>query len=226
MWTTNADAIIDLRRLLSDGDTDKFCDLKLVFGKINGTNLRFKTFEQRRITNLSTVIVAPSPVGVFKNDVILDPTTDVTQDDPISGTFLLSTAPVDGDELRASYYYQWFLDAELDQFLQNASQWLGTGSTYVNTEDGLIPAALHYAAQEAYTKLALWASMSQSNVYMLNDVPNADSKGAVKTFQSMAEMMQKKSNELRQGFYGRNDQALAPLFRSSFGRVTTLTPRR
>jgi len=226
MWTTTAQAISDLRTLIADGPTDKLCDQKLVFGPINGVNTRFKTFELRRVTDFTAPIVSPSPVGVFKNFVILNPSTDLSTDDLTSGTFNLAVAPVDGDEIRASYYYQWFLDTDLDTFLQTASQWLGNAPTYVNTPDGLIPAVLHYAAEEAYARLSLWFSTNQSNAFMLNDAPDPKNKGVADSYQKMADSMESKAEKLRAGYYTRQDQPLAPLFASNFGRVRNLTPRR
>ena len=119
MWATTAAAISDLRTLLSDNVTDKLAEKKLVFGKINGVNQLFKTFERRRITDFSQAPDSPSPEGVYLNDVLVS-SGGIISDDLVSGSFTIAVAPDDGDELRATYYYRWFLDTDLDMFLKNA----------------------------------------------------------------------------------------------------------
>lgn len=225
MWTTTAQAISDLRRLISDDDTDKLCDMKLVFGKIDGTNTRFKTFERRRVTDFTVAPVAPSPEAIYLNNVALA-NTAIATDDLTSGSLTLVTAPVDGDELRATYYYRWFFDVELDQFLKTAMQWLGMGSTYTNTPEGLIPAVLHYAAAEAYSRLALWWSTKISNTYLLEDAPDPQNQGVIESYKNLAKEMEEKAGKYRAGYYTRQDQALAPRFGVQRGAVRTLTPRR
>jgi hypothetical protein len=134
MWTDKTAAIADIRRLISDGDTDKFCDQKLVFGKIDGNNVRFKSFERRRVSDFTVDADDPSPVGVYINFERIS-AASVATDDLVSGSFTLTTPPEDGQEVRASYYYHWFLDEEIEQFLMNAAQWLGYGiDTGLNPE--------------------------------------------------------------------------------------------
>lgn len=225
MWTTTAAAISDLRRLLSDGPTDKLAEKKLVFGKVNAVNVLFKTFERRRFTDFSVVPVGTSPEGVYVNDVLVSP-GNILNDDLTSGSFRVNVAPDDGDEIRATYYYRWFLDDELDQFLTNACQWLGFGTDYTKIADGLIPSALHYAAQEAYDRLALWWSTKISTAFMLDDAPDAQNQGVIDSYNKLADKMRAKATELRNDFYTRQGQSLAPLFLSSPGTVRDYVPRR
>jgi hypothetical protein len=197
--------------------------MKRCFGKTDGVNKIFKTFEFRRVTDFTT---AASPMGVFKNSTAVTPATDLTSDDLVSGHFVLSTAPVDGDVVEATYYYQWMLDAELTQFITSAMQWLGVGTDITTIPDGLNPALLHYAGQESYHKLSIKWSTRASETYLLEDAPDAKNQGVVDSFRKLAEDFKVKSIELRDNFYTRQGQTLAPLFGVAAGSVRELTPQR
>ena len=87
MWLTPRQ---DLRINLSDGPTDRYRFRQRVFGEVNGSNIRFKTFDIRRITDFT---VTP---GIFLNGVLQD-ISYVASDSVFTGEFLVTTAPVDGD---------------------------------------------------------------------------------------------------------------------------------
>lgn len=214
-WTT---ALEDIRRLLSDGSTDKLRHRKRVFGTIDGTNLVFKTLEFRRVTDFTT---AASPEGVYVDGSAVA----VALDNPEVGEFTLSTAPLDGSVVEATYYSQWFTDQELDGFLQDAAYWLNLG-TAINIPPGLRPAALHYAAQEAYLKLALRWTERLSETYRLEDAPGDDTFAVVDKYRAIAMDMHKKSMQLRDDYYSRSGQNKAPSFQSIAGRVVDPVPKR
>lgn len=216
MWSTPTN---DLRVLLSDGPTDKLCSQKTIFGKRDGINTLFKTFERRRI---GTLVGAALPFGIFVNGALVTVATDF----PDSGDFILSAAPATTASLVGSYYHQWWTDAELTLFLKNATQWLGYGSDPANIPDGLQPAAMHYAGQEAYSKLALWWALRISETYKVEDRPAKSTVEAQKTFLDMAKEFRSRSNELRKQYYTRQDQAEAPLFGVNAGSVRDSVPRR
>jgi len=222
-WSTQADAIVALRTLIKDNPTDKLCSTKAVIGQPDGTNTIFKTFEYRRVTDFSTTL--SFPLGVYVNNAMVA-ATGVVQDDTQSGTFQLLTAPNSRDPVRATYYYQWFTDSELDNFLQNASDWLGLGHQYQNIPDGLNSSALRFAAQEAYEAAAMKYSTRASEVYKLEDAPNEDILKAIDAFKDMADSFMDKARELRDDYYTRQGQSLAPNFAFSLGSVTDPTPRR
>lgn len=223
-WASTAVAITSLRTLIKDNPTDKICYDKQVIGTVDGDNLYFKTFEYRRITDFT---LATFPQGVFIDGAQIDPSL-VASDDTTSGAFALTltAVPQNRSSIRATYYYQWFTDTELDTFLQNSSTWLGYGSTYINLTDGLNAAALRFAAQEAYEAAAMKYSIRMSEVYKLNDAPSEDILNAVKAFSDMADGFMDKARDLRDDYYTRQGQSLAPNFAFSLGRVTDPTPRR
>lgn len=220
-WSTS---LTDLRSLLSDGAADRSARRKKVFGKIDGTNATFYTFEFRRVTDFTT---ATSPLGVFLNGVAVS----VASDDPASGFFTLSVAPAInngavGAVIEASYYYQWFTDAELTGFLSNAVRWLGLGTDPSVLDDGLVPAALQYAAKDAYYKMALRWRERAATAFQLEDAPRKDAIEAATGFEALVDKSYKMAKELRDDYYGRQGQANAPAFSAAFGCVRPVTPRR
>ena len=219
MWATTQEAIDDLRNLLGDSDVDKYAYRKKVIGTPNGSIVSFKTLERRRVTDFTTSV---APFGVYVNDALVSVSADSTQ----TGEITLAAAPVDGDDVTASYYYQWFIDSELDQFLKNASQWLGLTSTYINVPDGLVPSALHYAGQEAYHRLANWWQTRLSETYRLEDVPSNKDDSSIKNWLELAKTFEEKALRLRNDYYTRQGQNLQPLFGSIRGSVRDLVPKR
>lgn len=223
-WASTAVAITALRSLIKDNPTDKLCSTKSVIGETNGTNKIFKTFEYRRLTDFSSSGTG-FPLGIYLNGNQLS-SSGVTIDDLPSGTFQMTTPPNDRDSVRATYYYQWFVDSELDSFLQNASQWLGYGASYANMADGLNASALRFAAQEAYLAAAMKYSTRMSEVYKLEDAPSEEILKALAAFKDMADSFMDSAVKLRDDYYTRQGQSLSPLFNLSTGQVTDPTPRR
>lgn len=221
-WLTPID---DLRKLLSDGDEDKLNWRKRVLPDApNGVIQTFKTFENRRVTDFtaSSGVAASGTLGVFVNGV----QTFVMGDDPNTGEFQVAWAPVNGDYVEATYYYRWFIDVELDEFLASAYQWLGFNTQYTNLSDGLQPSALNYAAGRAYQKLALRWALTYSSNFKLEDQPQKDRQDQVQNpYATMAKDYLKTAATLRDDFYKRQGQALAPQFRSIAGRVRNVEPK-
>jgi len=216
-WTT---ATADFRRLISDGPTDRYRYRKRVFGELNGINKLFKTFEFRRITNFTA---APAPLGVFKNGV-LQASAYVSTEYLSTGEFEVATAPVDGDVLEASYYVQWFIDVEVEEFLLNGAYWLGFTAT-AQTPPGLIPAVLQYATSDAYMKMAMRWRETQSETYRLEDAPKKDGTTEADAYLAMAATFKEKATSLRDDYFTRQGRSLQPLFSSIAGSTPKTTPR-
>lgn len=218
-WTT---ASTDLRTLLSDNLTDKHRYRKRVFGEINGINTSFKTFEFRRITDFTT---ATSPLGVWIDGVLQDPTA-VSGDSVGTGDFYLETAPADGSIVEASYFIQWFKDTEIDNFLRLACNWLSLGDDYSQLGQGLRPAALKYAAAEAYQKLSLRWAEHLSETFLLNDAPDEKRMAIVDVYRKQSLDLRKEAETVRDDFYSRSGQQKQPLFASIVGTVADNVPKR
>lgn len=223
-WSSSAVAIGILRDILFDNASDRLCANKKVIGTIDGTNLIFKTFEYKRTTNFTTAVF---PLGLFKDGVQLA-LNKITSDDVATGVFKIdsSVVPSGRSAITATYYFQVWVDAELDNYLQNASNWLGYGSTYTNLPDGLNASALDFSAREAYRAAAMKYTQQMSDVYKLEDADVDSMTKAIDTFRSLAKDFMETSKELRDDFYTRQGQSLSPLFNLSLGKVTDPTPRR
>lgn len=223
-WVDSPTAILALRNLIYDGPTHKLCSQKKVIGVIDGTNRLFKTFEYRRLTDFTT---ATAPLGVYVNGAHVAAATD---DDATTatGSFTLTSAPsqTSRDVVTATYYYQWFIDSELSGFLANAATWLGFSTTYINIPDGLNAAALRFAAQEAYEAAAMRFSTRMAEVYKLEDAPSEDILKSVTAFKDMADNFLAKAETMRNDYYTRQGQSLAPNFSFALGRVRDPVPRR
>lgn len=217
-WTTSVD---DLRTALSDGPEDRYNSRKRCFGEVNGTNTTFRTFEFRRITDFTS---ATAPLGIYVNGTRL-PAADITTDYPNTGEFVIGASgaiPVDGDVVEASYYNQWFLDAELANFLTVATNWLNSTSDVVQVAPGLQPAVLKYAQAEAYLKMAQKWRTWLSEMYKVEDEPKKPGLGPVDSFIKMAETFRKEALDARKEFYSRQDRNLQPLFGSVLGSVRNM----
>lgn len=218
-WAT---ALTDLRVKLSDSATDKLRAFKRVFGDVDGSNKRFKTFEFRRVTDFSTAV---SPLGVYVNGSLIS-SASIATDDTASGFFTFVTAPSASDVIEASYYVQFFLDSELQSFLRLSTQWLGLGDDYNNITLGLQPAALQYAASEAYQKLAARFSEHLSETYRLEDMPDVQRQALISEYKNAAAQAREQAHGLRDEYYKRQGQPLAPLFAVNRGFVRNVVPNR
>lgn len=227
-WATAAS---DLRIQLSDNKNDKHCYRKKVLGDANGTNLRFKTMEFRRLNNFKqTVITEPDytapPLGVWKNGVLLGP-ADFTDDYPPLGDFTLAVAPENTDTLEASYFAQWFTDEEIGQFLRIACNWLALGDDYATAiGPGLRPSALKYAAAEAYQKLASRWSQMLSEQFLMQDAQEKGRFQIVDAWMKAADQNRKEAYKSRDDFYSRSGQQNVPYASSIQGSVPNPVPQR
>lgn len=225
-WASTAAAISALRALIFDGPSDKLCSNKKLIGVIDGSNVIFKTFEYRRVTDFSSNATV-FPLGIFKNGTPIA-YTQVQSDDLPTGTVKLAATqtPSNRDSITATYYYQWYTDTELDTFLQTASSWTAYGTTYINIPDGLNPAVLDFAAREAYRMAAMKYTTRMREIYQLEDAPDENTMKTIQGFQTMAKDFLDSAQTLRDDFYKRQGQAEAPLFGFALGRVSDPTPRR
>lgn len=216
-WTT---AIADCRMTLSDGDTDKLAYRKKVIGIQDGSNLTFKTFEARRISNL---VVAVSPAGVFLDNAA----AAVASEDRESGEFTLSTpAPTDGQSLVATYYYRWFIDTELTEFLKSASNWAGFGDDYTLVPDAFQPAVKEYVAFLGYQKLVAKMSVNLAETYQLYDAPDEKRFDPVAMYMKISKQKFDLAVNLRDDVYSRKGQAKAPRSATLAGTVRDVPPNR
>lgn len=216
-WT---DPIGDLQKHLSDQEDDKLRHRKRVLGYQNGVNPIFKTFEFRRVTDF-VAATGSIPEGVYVDGT----KATVVSDDPEVGEFELDVAPSGGQEVVATYFVQWFTTDELTRFLKESANTFGLSDSYDQIPTGLQPAALDFAASRAYKKLALRWADAMSDVYRLQDAPNED-YDPVTTYANLSKEFAKSGLKLRDDYYKRQGQPLAPLHATAAGVVSAVTPNR
>jgi hypothetical protein len=215
-WAT---AVSDLRTQLSAAATDKLRWRKTLMGIANGTNREFKTFEKRRITPLAG---ATDPCGVFVNDAAVT----ATSDDLESGMVTLTTAPLEGDRVTATYYVQWFTDAQLTTYLVNAANFLGLGDDFTVVSGGLKNAAVKYACADAYQELAVRFAEMISEGFRWEDLPVETLKKTQESYLELEKNFRKEAKDLRNDYYdGRQGMSGAPLFVTLSGRVRNVEPK-
>lgn len=215
-------AILELRQKLSDGDTDKLRAIKRCVGNSDGVNVTFKTFEYRRLTNFTS---GSFPVGVYADGVIL-PSAAIASDDLSTGFFALTGAFPAGTVIEATYYLQWFLDAELVNFIISGSLWLGFSEDYTQTPAGLKPSVLSWAAGEAYQKLALRWTEQIADVYQLQGAPKEDTRTPVDYYTKLSKMFFDEALSRRNEYYRRQGQPLQPLFSFVNCPIPPVAPNR
>jgi hypothetical protein len=214
-----ANAVSDCRKTLSDGDTDKLAYRKKVIGEQNGVNLTFKTFEARRI---SEFVSPTAPAGVFLDNAA----ATVASEDLTSGEFNLVTAPTDGQTLVATYYYQWFTDEELEEFLLTATQWIGLGDDFLQIPDTFQPAAREYVAFLGYQKLVSKMSVNLAETYQLYDAPDEKRFNPVTMYMNISKQKYDLAVKLRDDVYERKGAAKAPRSATLPGTVRDVPPNR
>lgn len=216
-----ATAILDCRRVMSDGPTDKLRYRKQIIGQQDSSNKTFKTFEYRRISTLAGA--SGSPVGIFVNNLLVS----VSSEDLTSGEFNLALAPSDGESVKGTYYIQWFNDDEMIQFLVSAAQWIGVGDDYTSIGSDLRPAAKEYVAAIAYQKLVARFSENLAETYQLYDAPDEKRFNPVTAYMKISEAKMDLAFKLRDDVYeNRKGQAKAPRSGTISGRVRDVPPNR
>ncbi len=147
VWDQSA-AIRSLRSLLGDNPTDKFEFKADVFPTPDGITTKFFVGQTRLVPGTLAVYVdhRPTPSGAPSGIVGVDTAT---------GTFDLGVAPSGSIEVQASFYYQWFGDDDLIEYLNAAVGLLGfedMGADAIPV--GVRGALLDFAAYYAYMKKA------------------------------------------------------------------------
>jgi len=223
--------LAELRVLLSDQDTDRLRYRKQCLGRVAGGNLTFKTLEFHRVTDFSASgTTAPEGVYVTASGITTRlPYTAFASDDPDVGEFTIAPASSglipQNCEVRATYYTQWWTDADLNNALTEAANWIGLAGVVSGIEAGLRPAALYYAGQVSLHKMCIRWIENWNDVYQLEKPPQ-DMDAFVKLYRDMALDYQKKSEGLRKQLYTRNDQNESPLFFSIAGQVRDPMPKQ
>ena len=146
-WEVSS-AISSLRSLLGDNATDKFEFKVDVFPTPDSVTKRFFVGQTRVDADSLQVYVA----GI---QTVSGAPSGIVDLDAAKGSFDLGIAPSGSVSVQASFYYQWFTDPELIEFLTSAGTMLGFESIAdAGLPVGVRAATLDFAAYYAYMKKA------------------------------------------------------------------------
>lgn len=143
VWDVSA-AVASLRSLLGDASADKFEFRVGAQPAPDGVTVRFFLGHTRLVEE---------GVQVVANGVVIDP-SGVTLD-AVQGVVTLVEVPAPSGTLEASYYYRWFTDPELQEFLTQAVNVQRFDS--IDSEEmpvALRPVALDFACYYAFMRKA------------------------------------------------------------------------
>jgi len=224
LWPDTATAIAELRSaVLSDGPSDRHVKDKMVLLPVDGTNKTFQTMEDRLVSPAAGSPIAAPGVIVRVN---YDPVA-VTSVDYLGGSVTLTTAPAAGKDVKAEYYYQYFLDAELQTALERAAGMILGSADFLLIQDSLKLGCQYLAASIAYQKQAARWVERLSQKYMLQEQPlDTDTMARPNLFQSLANSYYKLGIAARDDFYTRQGRRNAPAFGRYAPRIPPIGPVR
>lgn len=215
-------AVLELRQMLSDTAFNKKASKKKLIGDINADNTQFITYDKRLLEDT---------VEVFVNDLAVD----FTVDDPISGKITLGTAPDLNTSVSASYYWTWWLDTEIINFLnkgaETVSQWTSAvpDDAYLQILPGLKTPALMVACSLATRALIQYMiNRRHSEEFLLEQDGNDDTKFSqtIAAMQTIATQYWKDGMTARDDFYKRQGKRNAPAFGVKLGIKRNYGPTR
>jgi hypothetical protein len=214
VWPDLATAIADLRTFLNDGPTDRPVKQKQLVGERDGTNTEFFVWEERVVPGTLSVQVDYTPVASVLSD-------------PIMGLVTITPPPAGGSTVRGRYYYQYFLDAELQVAIQEAATQI-EGSDDVTT---IIPAlkivVLNFGGYFGYKKQAIRWAQRMSDKWILKESPEeSDNFQKSNLFDKLARTFMDEGRILRDDYYKRQSRQLAPAAAMMKPRIPRVGPRR
>lgn len=213
-WSSIANAVVDLRTFLHDGPKDRLVKQKLVVGAIDGVNTEFFTFEDRLVSGTLVVTVDFNSVAV-------------TVDDLITGEFHTTTAPPQDSTVRARYFFQYFLDSELEEALNEATIQINQVEDITKLDPAMKNAALFYAGGFGYQKQAMRWAERMSHKFLLEEEPlQAEVLARSNMFQTLADKLYARGEKFRDDIYKRAGRRNVPSFGVYKPHVGTVGPRR
>lgn len=215
-------ALAELRQLLADTEFHKKATKKKLIGKIDGNNQAFITYDKR---------ILEDTLQVFVNDEEVN----FTLEDAVRGEITLSEAPGLNTKATASYYFVWWLDDELKNFLnkgaETTSQWTDAvpDQAYLSIMPGLKTAALFIAASLATRSLIQYlVNRRHSEEFVIEQDGNDDNgfSQMISALQKTADAYYKDGLQHRDDFYKRQGKRNAPAFGVKMGTTRRYGPVR
>lgn len=216
-------AVIELRQLLADTDMHKKASKKKLIGAIGTENTVFFTGDKR---------IFEDTFELFINNVQSDA---FTIDDPIKGQITLSEAPAPNSSVTANYYWQFWLDAELINFLNKGAESTGAfndaipDQAYLSIQAGLKTASLYFAANMAISsEIQFLINRNRSEEFLIQESGNDDTKFSqtIAAMKDNAKSYWDKAVFHRDDFYKRLGKRNLPAFAIKRGRTSNYGPIR
>lgn len=218
-------AITELRQILADTSVNKVATKKKLIGDIDGVNTTFVTYDKRFIASTLKIFVA----GVLLTS------TEFTVVDAISGEIELITAPQINDKVVATYYWQFWIDDEIKNFLNKGAETISEvditdpDQAYLLIPAGLKKAALYFAAETAIaTTINYLMNRRHSEEFTIQqDGNNEDAfSQTISAMRKQADGYWDKAVFLRDDFYKRQGKRNLPAFGVKSGHRRTYGPTR
>lgn len=217
VWADEGAAVADLRRFLNDGPTDRPVKGKPVVGRIDGINTDFITWDDRLVDGT---------LRVMDNNLFL-PDTAVALVDPILGEFTITPAPATNHTILGVYYFQFFLDTEMVEALQMATESIASSDDITSVPVGFRPAALAFASSWAYEKQSMRWTQRLSNRFRVEDEPvDKDVAMRPKLFKEWADDFWDKGVKFRDDVYTRQGRRNVPAIARTSPFLPPVAPRR
>lgn len=214
-WADKVGARDDLRRFLSDGPQDRPVKRKPVVGPVDGLNTTFYAFDDRLLDGTLTVSYDEvDQVGTVLSDAM-------------NGLFTVTAAPAAFTTVRARYYFQYFLDTELDEAVELAAGEIVESDDVTQVVPGLKLSTLWFATHMAWTKLgARWTSRESARL-MLEEAPlQQENMERAKWFSDKAREGLENARKLRLDYYQNHGRRVSPAFAIHYPNIPRYGPRR
>lgn len=208
-WST---ALADLRTFLCDTDRDHLVKDKEVLGRRDGQNRTFYTFDDRLVAS-GNQSVCGRPLEVYENGVEIS-ASGILITDQFRGEFQMMYVPSGNVKLTASYYYQEFIDDELNLFLTQARHLVNV-SDITEVPEGLQMAVLNLAAAFGHQRLAMRWQERKLSQFGLHEAPALDAEATqrVQYHRDQAQWLRQEGVEMRRSYYDlRHDRGRQPAF--------------
>lgn len=213
-WPDLATAVSETRAFLNDGPQDKPVKRKQLVGNVNGSNTQFQTWEDRLVPGSFIAFVDFTQVPVVELD-------------DIQGVVQLATAPTPGQVVRGRYYYQFFLDSEMQEFVQRGAAMIVESEDVTLVAPGLKDACMSFAGYFGFRKQAIRWAHRMSDRFLLEEEPLVQEPIARPNhFEQIAQKFYDEGRVLRDDFYKRHSRSLAPAFAMFKPRIPPIAPRR
>lgn len=215
-------AIVELRQLLSDSEFHKKVSKKKLIGAIDGENTSFITYDKRILSD---------SFQAFVNNIAVDSTVE----DEVKGEITLSSAPDKNSRVEASYYWRFWIDDELINFLNKGaeatSQFTSSipDNAYLSIIPGLKTCALMLSASLATRSLIQYMiNRRHSEEFLLEQDGNDDKdfSAMISALQKVADQYWKDGIQMRDDFYKRQGKRNAPAFGIRMQQPRQYGPKR